>query len=171
MNLLGHVGLNRLLAAHFPGGSDESDDEYFPYGRRQRLRRRRDNPPALEKVPSAAGRALMEKGVFGGMDCNSDAVKRSDRIAYRLMQREIGVLDDGCRRSSKLRIEESMIPGSTADLIIQYGARCYSGQFSKDGNFFFSCSQDFRVRMYDTSNPYDWKHYKVRPVLFRATCC
>jgi hypothetical protein len=22
-------------------------------------------------------------------------------------------------------------------------------------------AQDFRVRMYDTSNPYDWKYYKV----------
>ena len=46
-------------------------------------------------------------------------------------------------------------------MIINYNYRCYSGQFSKDGNFFFSCAQDFKVRMYDTSNPFDWKHYKV----------
>lgn len=56
---------------------------------------------------------------------------------------------------------QDMIPGTTADKIIHYNSRCYSGQFSDDGNFFFSCAQDFNVRMYDTSNPYDWKYYKT----------
>jgi WD repeat-containing protein 23 len=54
-----------------------------------------------------------------------------------------------------------MIPSSSPDKIIHYDSRCYSGQFSDDGNFFFCCSQDFKVRMYDTSNPYDWKYYKT----------
>lgn len=54
-----------------------------------------------------------------------------------------------------------MIPSSAADTIIHYNAKCYSGQFSEDGNFFFSCGKDFRVRMYDTSNPYRWKYYKT----------
>jgi DDB1- and CUL4-associated factor 11 len=54
-----------------------------------------------------------------------------------------------------------MIPHSKADAVLEYDERCYSGQFSDDGNFFFSCCQDFKVRMYDTSNPYDWKYYKV----------
>ena len=53
-----------------------------------------------------------------------------------------------------------MIPSSNPDAIINHDARCYSGQFSDDGNFFFSCSQDFQVRMYDTSNPYKWRYYK-----------
>lgn len=54
-----------------------------------------------------------------------------------------------------------MIPSSSADKIIHYDSRCYSGQFSDDGNFFFSCAQDFKVRMYDTSNPFEWKYYKT----------
>jgi WD repeat-containing protein 23 len=54
-----------------------------------------------------------------------------------------------------------MIPGTAADKIIHYNDRCYSGQFSNDGNFFYSCCKDFNVRMYDTSNPYDWKYYKT----------
>ena len=44
---------------------------------------------------------------------------------------------------------------------MHYDSRAYSGQFSDDGNFFFSCAQDFNVRMYDTSNPYQWKYYKT----------
>ncbi len=54
-----------------------------------------------------------------------------------------------------------MIPSSSADMVINYNASCYSGQFSQDGNFFFCCAQDFRVRMYDTANPYQWKYYKT----------
>jgi WD repeat-containing protein 23 len=56
---------------------------------------------------------------------------------------------------------QGMIPSSRADTILHYDSRCYSGQFSDDGNFFFSCAQDFKVRMYDASNPYDWKYYKT----------
>lgn len=59
-----------------------------------------------------------------------------------------------------MRVQD-MIPSSKAEKIIHYDARCYSGQFSNDGNFFFCCAQDFKVRMYDTSNPHDWKHYKT----------
>lgn len=54
-----------------------------------------------------------------------------------------------------------MVPSTRAEHIIHHDDAVYSGQFSEDGNFFFSCSQDFKVRMYDTSNPYDWKHYKT----------
>lgn len=62
--------------------------------------------------------------------------------------------------SANLNLQD-MLPGTVADKIIHYNSRCYSGQFSDDGNFFFSCAQDFNVRMYDTSNPYDWKYYKT----------
>jgi WD repeat-containing protein 23 len=54
-----------------------------------------------------------------------------------------------------------MIPNSRAEHTVHYDDPIYSGQFSDDGNFFFSCCQDFNVRMYDTSNPYNWKHYKT----------
>ena len=62
---------------------------------------------------------------------------------------------------SDIKLLKGMLPSSNADTIIHYDNRCYSGQFSDDGNFFFSCSQDFNVRMYDTSNPYKWRYYKT----------
>lgn len=59
-------------------------------------------------------------------------------------------------------IAQEMVPATTRpDHIIHYDSRAYSGQFSDDGNFFFSCTQNFKVRMYDTSNPYHWKYYKT----------
>jgi len=54
-----------------------------------------------------------------------------------------------------------MIPSSNADVIIHYDSPVYSGQFSDDGNFFFACVKDYKVRMYDTSNPYNWRYYKT----------
>jgi WD repeat-containing protein 23 len=53
------------------------------------------------------------------------------------------------------------MPSSSADMIIHYDQPVYSGQFSDDGNFFFSVNQDYKVRMYDTSNPYKWRYYKT----------
>ena len=73
----------------------------------------------------------------------------------------MGIESDGRQRACNGIIKHHMIPSSKADMIVHYNARCYSGQFSNDGNFFFSCGQDFNVRMYDTSNPYRWKYYKV----------
>lgn len=54
-----------------------------------------------------------------------------------------------------------MIPASTSDMIIHFDEPVYSGQFSDDGNFFFSANKDYKVRMYDTSNPYKWRYYKT----------
>lgn len=54
-----------------------------------------------------------------------------------------------------------MIPASNADMIIHFDDPVYSGQFSDDGNFFFSANKDYKVRMYDTSNPYKWRYYKT----------
>jgi DDB1- and CUL4-associated factor 11 len=54
-----------------------------------------------------------------------------------------------------------MIPASEPEMIIHYPEPVCCGQFSDDGNFFYACVKDFKVRMYDTSNPYNWKHYKT----------
>jgi WD repeat-containing protein 23 len=103
----------------------------------------------------------MGDGAFGSNDRKVDTLKRKKRIAYDVMQRELGQGSCGRQKNVNRIMRQKLIPESTADTIIHYNARCYSGQFSDDGQFFFSCAQDFKVRMYDTSNPYDWKYYKV----------
>ena len=104
----------------------------------------------------------METGNFGSNPRSIDTINRKrKKLAYKLLSRELGQGSAGRLKNENKILKQDMIPESTADTIIHYNARCYSGQFSDDGNFFFSCAQDFRVRMYDTSNPYDWKYYKV----------
>ncbi len=184
MQLLGHAGLGRIIATDFfPRSSlrrrrldeDEEEEEedsdpgtgYDPVGptRTSGRRRRPRGRDLFEKVPSEQGQELMQGGNFGTNPRSEDTLKRKKRLAYNIMRRELGIGSDGRQKNSTRLLRQNMIPESVADTIIHYNARCYSGQFSDDGNFFFSCAQDFKVRMYDTSNPYDWKYYKVSNIL------
>ncbi|KAI4956128.1 hypothetical protein J4E91_000338 [Alternaria rosae] len=179
MQLLGHAGLGRIFATDFIPRSglrrrrlddDEQGDEedsnagtgYDPIGTRSSGRRRGPRGRDLfEKVPSEQGQELMQGGNFGTNPRSEDTLQRKKKLAYNIMRRELGIGGDGRQKNSTRLLRQDMIPESVADTIIHYNARCYSGQFSDDGNFFFSCAQDFKVRMYDTSNPYDWKYYKT----------
>ena len=182
MQLLGHAGLGRIFATDFTrrtllrqrrldedeeedndGNSDQGTgyDPVVPRGTCGRRRRPRGRD-LLEKVPSEQDIELMQTGTFGSNPRKEDTIKRKKRLAYDIMRRELGLGSDGRQKNATRLLKQNMIPESVADTIIHYNARCYSGQFSDDGNFFFSCAQDFKVRMYDTSNPYDWKYYKVR---------
>ncbi|KAF2757599.1 WD40 repeat-like protein [Pseudovirgaria hyperparasitica] len=145
------LGGRRPMSSDSEDGEEEGDDE-----RAQPRRRRLKGAAAYQKVPSDEGRQLMETGKFGSNERTEDTFKRKKRLAAQIMRRELGLGSHGRQRNA-----DRLISQSKADMIIHYNARCYSGQFSRDGNFFFSCAQDFKVRMYDTSNPYDWKYYKT----------
>ena len=153
----------RVLLNSLGENEDESsgdDDMLYSLGRRRR-RRHPSARPAPPPVPSPAGQELMDSGTFGlSRNWQDDLRKRKKRMARTLMNRELGITTEQVRRNNQ-EITQNMIPSSQADTIVHYKARCYSGQFSDDGNFFFSCAQDFLVRMYDTSNPYCWKYYKT----------
>ncbi|KAJ6264189.1 Beta-TrCP [Drechslerella dactyloides] len=80
-------------------------------------------------------------------------------LSKRLLLREMGIYDGEPARRLNTLMVQSMIPTST-EQVIHYDSRCYSGQFSDDGEFFVSCSQDMRVRLYNTSDPWNWKFTK-----------
>ena len=187
MQFFGHAGLRNLFTHHLGAASENSaadvDDEDTEDGADRSGARRRRKTEDLEKrfpsVPSEQGRELMRSGTFGSNEYFQDIRRgRKARLASRLMYRELGV--DRCQASKTNEmisqvplilqriwkidltdVTQDLLPSSNADMIIHYNSRCYSGQFSDDGNFFFSCAQDFKVRMYDTSNPYKWKYYKT----------
>ncbi|KAF2709451.1 WD40 repeat-like protein [Pleomassaria siparia CBS 279.74] len=176
MQLLGHEGIGRIFASTYAARAslnrnprapevedDEEEDEGPPsngYDPILPQRRRNRGKEAFQKVPSEAGQTLMDTGNFGSSSRSEDTIKRKKKLVYNLMRRELGLGSNGRQKNANRVMKQDMIPESVADTIIHYNARCYSGQFSDDGNFFFSCAQDFRVRMYDTSNPYHWKYYK-----------
>ncbi|KAJ5116247.1 hypothetical protein N7456_000595 [Penicillium angulare] len=174
--LLASSGLQNILDAHgltanqFEADSEvyseeeDSDDNgsYMDTMRHRLLGRQRGRKDKFPKVPSDEGIELMGEGQFGTDPYFVDRLKkRKDVFAKNLMWRELGVDSYGVRRRADRALAQQMIPGSTADKIIHFDSRSYSGQFSDDGNFFFCCAQDFKVRMYDTSNPHEWKYYKT----------
>ena len=156
---------------------DGNFDGFSSRRRRQHLR----DPNRFPKVPSEEGRKLMDSGVFGSTerpykpyptildDAASDShamhnniEARRRPVPLRLFDRELGLGYTQAERTlSKNMIAQSMVPATDADMVVRYEAPVYLGQFSDDGNFFYSATKDFHVRMYDTSNVNEWKHYKT----------
>lgn len=161
-NLLGRIGAPHLSAQQlmalfhsrdlghvlFNEGGDD-----WPGPRR---RRQPPDPNRFPKVPSDKGTELMNSGAFGSTD--RSATRHRKKLARRILDRELGVGNPGINQAAMV---QEMIPTSEADMIIHYNAPVYCGQFSEDGNFFYACVKDFKVRMYDTSNPYNWRYYKT----------
>lgn len=153
--------------------NDDDEESYMGYGAQRRSRRSRRQPigDRYPPIPSEEGKQLMASGTFGandrcehsacGMPMSNEALRKRKKLARRMFDREMGVENRGRARALNGLASQDLIPDSKANLIINLNARCYSGQFSEDGSFFFACGQDFKVRMYDTSNPYDWKYYKT----------
>ncbi|KAL1991303.1 hypothetical protein VTN49DRAFT_5295 [Thermomyces lanuginosus] len=172
LQFLAATGLRRVPPSHaFMGGpsadpGDEDEDEFF-FGEQgaYRFRRHRRNRPSgnqFPEVPSENGQKLMASGVYGSNPHYLDTRRlRKKKLSNKLMWRELGVGGYSGQKRDTRSILQDLIPGKRPDKILHYDSRCYSGQFSEDGNFFFCCSQDFRVRLYDTSNPYEWKYYKA----------
>ncbi|KAI9836979.1 MAG: hypothetical protein M1837_003139 [Sclerophora amabilis] len=172
--LRGQAGLARMLMRHvgaiepagipFDQAPEEGDfqDADGTLGGRRRRRNVAPDEDRYPKIPSDAGTELMNSGDFGLSPSYRDRNKPyQKKLSMRLLARELGLADFSRQKVLNRAIVQDMIPSSTPDTIIHYDDRCYSGQFSDDGNFFFSCAQDFKVRMYDTANPNAWRYYKT----------
>jgi WD repeat-containing protein 23 len=170
--LLAQLGAQIQRGGRGADDDDEVDDDYG-YGHYRRRRRQRTSfhgdryPP----IPSETGQKLMASGTFGANDhsqrtacgyrLTDETQRKRKRLATRILDRELGLESRGRSKALNGLMSQDMIPKTKADLVVHFQKRCFSGQFSEDGSFFFACGQDFKVRMYDTSNPYDWKYYKT----------
>ena len=43
------------------------------------------------------------------------------------------------------------VPNTNGTVVAKYPARVYCGQYSEDSSFFYTCTQDFKVHVYDTT--------------------
>ena len=134
--------------------------EYLGYGGR---RRRNPRPVIGERyppIPNPEGKKLMDSETFGTNDrCDHSAcgvpysrstLHKRRRLARRILDREIGSQPFGRQRVLGSLASQDLIPRSKADLIVNLNARCYSGQFSEDGSFFFVVQLVRRVTL-------DWR--------------
>ncbi|CAK7232229.1 hypothetical protein SCUCBS95973_008190 [Sporothrix curviconia] len=177
--LQGETLHNVLLSVTDWSRAGDGNFERFTSSRRRRQQLR--DPDRFPKVPSEEGRKLMDSGVFGSTErphkayptildnvasddssMHTEIEARRRPVSLRLFDRELGLgYTQAERNLGKNMIAQSMVPATDADMVLRYEAPVYLGQFSDDGNFFYSATKDFRVRMYDTSNVNEWKHYKT----------
>ncbi|KAI1140651.1 WD40 repeat-like protein [Hypoxylon sp. FL0543] len=163
LDFLRRSNLGHLVFGNGDSNGESDDEDYSPFGYRRRPRAM--DPDRFPKVPSEKGRELMNSGTFGASSIYS-RIKTKKQLARRILDRELGMGNRATRNINQGVMAQSMIPSSDAEMIINYDDNVYSGQFSDDGNFFFACVKDMKVRMYDTSNPYNWRHYKTVPFTF-----
>jgi len=162
--LQSHPGFLRQIQQILAHGFRDRDDGGEVSGRRRHARRRRiqDLPP----LPYQAGKHLLTSGEFGEIDdprCRKRRYEGAKTVTQFARFRELGR-----KRGSTLGITKRWLPGTEQGKIVaQYDRHVYSGQFSHDGTFFYTASQDFKCRMYQTLNPgspSDWKLYKVHRI-------
>ncbi|KAI1001472.1 hypothetical protein K3495_g6724 [Podosphaera aphanis] len=164
-----HRSMQMRLMRLIQGGRTVSifhDDEDLSQSWMRRLSANPVRRPEFPRVPSEAGIGLMGSGRFGlnEADIVTSSQKRSvwkQNLPLRILDRELAIESPARQKLNQRLMAQGMIPSSNADTIILYDDPVYSGQFSDDGNFFFSTNKDFKVRMYDTSNPLDWRYYKT----------
>jgi len=128
--------------------TDAETDDILDYRHTFQRRLSQWNPPSPKST--IQGKILQSSGYFGNPNCT----RKTPFTFHHLLQRSL-------TRHPREQIRQRFIPGDILTPVSRLRSRIYSGQFSQDGTFFFSCAQDFRVRIYDTTDVYDWKQYKT----------
>lgn len=159
LNSIGIAGLQRLLAAATGGAINEDDDEleddddedddednWYHMARSSQMADFWD--PAT--APIQSGQELALSGEFGRqakrpLDAAPSAFAESSNMSDLVHQRKYAR-----RRIAKADMA-SFVPNTNGTIVASYPARVYCGQYSQDSSFFYTCTQDFRVHMYDTT--------------------
>ncbi|KAJ6520392.1 WD40-repeat-containing domain protein [Mycena sanguinolenta] len=146
--------LNRLLggstepeAEEEDAEEDEEDDEdaYF------RAFRNTGHGSYFRKVtePQEAGVKLIHSGEFGRVGPKIRSRRNDLNIAKQLRARA----SQARPRFYKEDYTADLVPNSNGTTVAEYDANVYTAQYSADSSFFYTCSQDFRLNIFDTSVP------------------
>ncbi|EAQ89814.1 hypothetical protein CHGG_06433 [Chaetomium globosum CBS 148.51] len=111
--------------------ADNGEGQRLSWGTRRPPRNRQ-----FPKVPSEEGRKLMDSGVFGAFDRR---VPNRKALARRLLDRELGERGWPGQKVNQGLMAQSMIPSTKPEMVVHYDDPVCCGQFSDDGNFFYSC--------------------------------
>ncbi|GAA95384.1 hypothetical protein E5Q_02038 [Mixia osmundae IAM 14324] len=137
---------------------EEEDDAFgdlFGYRRRPARRQR----PLFEpiKKPLKEGVALERSGEFGRPPQRYYASEQQRTL--HASRNAFGLVDMMRKRETTRGrrtfedYSDIAIPNTDGTEVAQYGSSVYCGQYSEDGSFFYTCAQDFKVRIYDMTAP------------------
>jgi len=63
-------------------------------------------------------------------------------------------LESRGRGLAKEDLARDLIPNTDGTTVASYGSNAYSGQYSADSSFYYTCCQDWRLHVYDTKAPF-----------------
>ncbi|KAF5368500.1 hypothetical protein D9758_002148 [Tetrapyrgos nigripes] len=125
---------------------DEDDLLHNPY-RSARENQKIWIPPA--STPQEAGVELIKSGDFGRVSPKIRARRGHNNLAK--------VISNRLSRPHPVLYKEdyaaNIVPNSHGVVVANYDSNIYTAQFSRDSSFFYTCSQDFRLNLFDTTAP------------------
>ncbi|KIO08498.1 hypothetical protein M404DRAFT_133750 [Pisolithus tinctorius Marx 270] len=127
-------------------GMDDDDDYYdddFFIARRYGSVPRHEQWFPPHKEPQREGLELLRGGEFGRV--TKKRIMNISRVFLDRSSRQIG--------PTREELAGDLIPNSNGTAVASHGANLYAGQFSKDSSFYYTCSQDFRLHVYDMTAP------------------
>lgn len=147
--------LTRLLQNVTSSGynlfGDEEEDEHEEYYEEEERGSTPDSqlwyPP--HKEPQSAGLELLASGDFGRVSAKDRVVTSNINIAKRLLTR----VSAPPTHLYKEDIMHNLVPNTSGASVASFGANVYTGQYSADSSFYYTCSQDFRLHIFDTTQP------------------
>jgi WD repeat-containing protein 23 len=120
---------------------DETDSDEELEESRQRLVQ--TSPPVGK--PQEAGSHLLMSGEFGRIGKKTASRRENVNIA-RVLTNPPALF---CPASYKEDISGNLVPNCNGTAVALYNANIYSGQFSTDSSLYYTCAQDYKLRVYD----------------------
>ncbi|KAK0465467.1 WD40-repeat-containing domain protein [Desarmillaria tabescens] len=124
---------------------DDDDDDYEPAVTNQESRSWLK--PATE--PQEAGVELLNSGEYGRIAPKIHARRGERNLVKVITNRFTG------RRPTLFKEDliTNLVPNSNGSAMASYNSNIYTAQYSTDSSFYYTCSQDFRLYIYDSSSP------------------
>ncbi|KAK9470968.1 WD40-repeat-containing domain protein [Dipodascopsis tothii] len=114
----------------------------------------------IPPVPNPVGAELVTSGEFGHVSPKEHEFK-SRRKYPRSLQDNLLRRETAYKRYPSSIIARNFVPNYTVANRMKYHWRTYNGQFSEDGDYFYTASQDCRIRLYKTRQNFPWRVYKT----------
>ncbi|CAK5280746.1 unnamed protein product [Mycena citricolor] len=135
---------------HEDDDADYDDSAYAPpvsAHRRDRVAYQKFFPTITE--PQATGLELLYSGEFGRVG-NKCKIRRGPLRVAREIRRRMAQARPAVYRED---FTAALVPNSVGTIVADYGDNIYTAQYSADSSFFYTCSQDFRLNIFDTTVP------------------
>ncbi|KAF8628249.1 hypothetical protein AX15_004024 [Amanita polypyramis BW_CC] len=132
-------------------GDDDEDDEYYDESEYYHASPDVQQWYPPHKEPQVVGVELLASGDFGRVSMKDRARMSHRNVAKRHFTRP----NQHSMSLYKEDLTSNLVPNSNGTAVASIDANIYSGQYSTDSTFYYTCSQDFRLHIFDTTKPPD----------------